>query len=82
MLYFRFVCHEDSNGDSELISIDGTKANIGMVWEWEVDVRIKVPINKYIPENDVTVFFTLVPVYPDPGRLLKIYHESKRIPKP
>ena len=70
----------DSNGDCELISIDGTEANIGMVWEWEVEA--KMPINKYIPENDVTVFFTLVPVYPDPGRLLKIYHESKRIPKP
>ena len=77
MLYFRFVCHEDSNGDSELISIDGTKANIGMVWEWEVDVRIKMPINKYIPQNDVTVLFILVPVYPDLSRSLNICYESK-----
>ena len=72
MICFRFMCHEDSIGDNELISIDGTEANIGMVWEWEVDVCITMPINKYIPENDVTVFFTLVPVIkPDPGRLLK-----------
>ena len=48
-----------------------------MVWEWEVDA--KMPINKYIPQSDVTVFFTLVPVIkPDPGSLLKICYESKR----
>ena len=74
MLYYRFVCHKDGNGDCELISIDGTKASIGMVWEWEVDVRIGMPINRYIPKNDVTVLFRLVPVYLDPGRLLKIFH--------
>ena len=78
MLHFRFVCHKDGNGDCELISIDGTKANIGMVWEWEVDARIGMPINKYIPKNEVTVLFRLVPVYLDPGRLLKIFRESKR----
>ena len=72
MLYFtfRFEGYEDCNGDYVLISIDGTKGNLGVTWEWEVDARVGIPINKYIPKNDVAVFFTLVPVYLDPRRLL------------
>ena len=72
MLYFtfRFEGYEDCNGDYVLISIDGTKGNLGVTWEWKVDARVGIPINKYIPKNDVAVFFTLVPVYLDPRRLL------------
>ena len=72
MLYFRFQGHEDSNGDYQLISIDGIKAVPGVTaWVWEVDDGIgRLPINKYIPKNGLMVFFTLVPaILPDPGRL-------------
>ena len=79
MFHFRgLVCHKNSNGDYELISINGIEGNDGLVdWAESVGgVRVRIPINKYIPQNNVAVVFRLVPIYPDPpSRLLQLCHD-------
>ena len=76
------MVHWDSVGNCEQISIDGIKVKPGQRWEESVGcviVNAVLPINKYIPPNDVIVLFSLVPIpfYADQGRSLQICHESK-----
>ena len=76
-LIFRFQCEESSNGNLELISLDGIKAGVEQNWELSVGgVSELMNINEYIPSNGVEVLFRLVTttietVNVDLGMLLK-----------
>ena len=57
MFNFRFL----SNGNYELISIDGIKKGVGQHWAFSLgDVIESEPINKYSLPDGVTVTFLLV----------------------
>ena len=76
MVIVRFQCDNSSNGNLELLSIDGIKAEAGQNWALSVgSVSQRMPINGYIPTIGVEVLFSLVPAFEsvtvDQGRLLE-----------
>ena len=82
-LIFRFQCEESSNGNFELISLDGIKAGAEQHWELSVGgERELMNINEYIPSNGVEVLFRLVTttietVNVDLGMMLKYVIKEK-----